>query len=141
MKADTSLYGAIMVSYLYMTTRRILLASFVFLFCIVMAAPSAHAASFDIKVANITMVPLPPTCEARATKRVIRSGGTVDIIWKSNAEKMIGLTKGETEWPADGRQRVAIAVLGKHVFPMTFIGKNGATRDCNVTVFVHAKKK
>jgi len=124
-----------------MTTRRILLAATLpLLLSIVMAAPSAHAADFTISVENITMVPLPPKCEARATKRVIRSGGSVDIVWKSNAEKMIGLTKGDTEWPADGRQRVAIAVRGKHVFPMTFVGENGATRVCTATVFVHAKK-
>jgi len=140
MKTDSSVYVAIVVSYLYMTTRRIFLAFSILFLSLCMAAPSAHAASFDLKVANITMVPLPPTCEARATKRVIRSGGTVDIVWKSNAEKMIGLTNGDTEWAADGRQRVAIAVLGKHVFPMTFIGKNGATRVCSATVFVHAKR-
>lgn len=104
------------------------------------AAPSVHAADFTLSVANVTMVPLPPTCEARATKRVIRSGGSVDIVWKSNAEMMTGLVQGEREWPADGRQRVSIAVLGKHTFPLTFVGKNGATRTCTATVFVHAKK-
>ncbi|MES2931591.1 MAG: hypothetical protein V4682_02730 [Patescibacteria group bacterium] len=124
-----------------MTTRRIFLAAlFPLLLCMVTAVPSAHAADFTISVENVTMVPLPPKCEARATKRSIRSGGSVDIVWKSNAEKMIGLTKGEAEWPADGRQRVAIAVRGKHVFPLTFVGKNGATRTCTATVFVHAKK-
>lgn len=141
MKAGTSVYAAIMVSYLYMTTRRTILVSSALLLCMFMAAPAAEAASFGLSVANVTMVPLPPTCEARATKRVIRSGGSVDIVWKSNAQKMIGLTQGETEWAPDGRQRVSIAVLGRHDFPMTFIGKNGATKTCNATVFVHAKKK
>ena len=132
-----------MVSYLYMTTRRIvsLSAVFVFLFATVPAMP-AHAAGFSLSVANVTMVPVPPTCEARATKRVIRSGGSVDIVWKSRgAQTMVGLVKGDKEWPVDGRQRVSIAVLGKHVFPMTFIAKSGATSTCSATVFVHAKRK
>lgn len=138
MKAGTSVSLAIMVSYLYMNHRY---AALLILPVLFLAAPTAHAGSFDIKVANITMVPLPPTCEVRATKRVIRSGGSVDIVWKSNAEKMVGLVKGEKEWSPDGRQRVSIAVLGKHEFPMTFVGKNGATRTCTATVFVHAKRK
>lgn len=132
-----------MVSYLYMTTRRIvsLAATFVLFFGAVPAVP-AHAAEFTLSLANVTMVPVPPTCEARATKRVIRSGGSVDIVWKSRgAEKMVGLVKGDQEWPVDGRQRVSIAVLGKHVFPMTFVAESGATRTCSATVFVHAKKK
>jgi len=132
-----------MVSYLYMTTRRILSLSTVLVLLFV-ALPSvpAHAQELTLTVANVTMVPVPPTCEARATKKVIRSGGSVDIVWKSRgAEKMVGLVKGDEEWPVDGRQRVSIAVLGKHVFPMTFIAKSGATSTCTATVFVHAKKK
>lgn len=145
MKRNIGVSVLIMVSYLYMTTRRTVLATGALivplLLCMVLAVPSAQAAEYNISVANVTMIPLPPTCEARSTKRVIRSGGSVDIVWKSNAEKMIGLTKDGGEWPADGRQRVSIAVQGKHVFPMTFVGKNGAIRTCDVTVFVHAKKK
>ena len=101
----------------------------------------ARAADFELSVANITMVPLPPTCEVRATKRVIRSGGSVDIVWKSrNAETVTGMVKGDKEWPTKGRQRVSIAVLGKHEFPMTFTSKNGATKTCTAKVFVHAKR-
>ena len=132
-----------MVSYLYMTTRRIvsLSAAFLLLFVFVPVAP-AEASELTFSVKNVTMVPVPPTCEARATKRVIRSGGSVDIVWKSQgAEKMVGLVQGDKEWSADGRQRVSIAVLGKHVFPMTFVAKSGATRTCSATVFVHAKRK
>ena len=100
-----------------------------------------RAESLSLKVANITMVPVPPTCEVRSTKRVIRSGGHVDIVWKSRgAAKMVGMVQGDTEWPADGRQRIALSVRGKHVFPLTFVGKNGATRTCSATVFVHAKR-
>lgn len=101
----------------------------------------ARAADFELRVANITMVPLPPTCEVRATKRVIRSGGSVDIVWKSrNAETVTGMVQGDREWPTKGRQRVSIAVLGKHEFPMTFTSKNGGVRTCTAKVFVHAKK-
>ncbi|HEY0979754.1 MAG TPA: hypothetical protein VGE23_02855 [Candidatus Paceibacterota bacterium] len=107
-----------------------------------LAAPSAHAASdIGLSVSNITMIPKPPTCEARASKKVIRSGGSVDIVWKSRgAVKMVGLVQGEKEWPADGRQRVSIAVLGKHLFPMTFVDRNGVTATCTAKVFVHAKR-
>lgn len=132
-----------MVSYLYMTTRRIvsLSATLVLLFVALPIAP-AHAQELRLSVANITMVPVPPTCEARATKRVIRSGGSVDIVWKSRgAQKMLGMVSGEQEWPVKGRQRVSIAVTGKHVFPMTFVAKSGAIATCSATVFVHAKKK
>lgn len=132
-----------MVSYLYMTTRRIVSLSALFLLLFVaMPAAAAEQKAFSLSVANVTMVPVPPTCEARATKKVIRSGGSVDIVWKSRgAEKMVGLVKGDDEWPVDGRERVSIAVLGKHVFPMTFIAKSGATRTCTATVFVHPRKK
>ncbi len=101
----------------------------------------ARAADLELRVANITMVPLPPTCEVRATKRVIRSGGSVDIVWKSrNAETVTGMVKGDKEWATKGRQRISIAVLGKHEFPMTFTSKSGATSTCTAKVFVHAKK-
>lgn len=105
-------------------------------------APSVSATEpLRFTVTNVTMVPKPPTCEARATKKVIRSGGSFDLVWKSKgAEKMLGIGEGK-EWPADGRQRVSIAVLGKHEFPLTFVGKNGAIATCPVTVFVHPKRK
>lgn len=105
---------------------------------------AARAATQDIAltVKNVTMIPKPPTCEARASKKVMTSGSSVDIVWKSkDAVKMVGLVQGEKEWPADGRQKVTIAVRGKHEFPMTFIGKNGATSTCTAKVFVHAKKR
>ena len=104
-------------------------------------APQASAAEpLTLTVANVTMVPKPPTCEARATKKVIRSGGSFDLVWKSKgAEKMLGIGEGK-EWPADGRQRVSIAVRGKHVFPLTFVSEHGAVSVCPVTVFVHAKR-
>lgn len=105
------------------------------------AAPAASAAApLTFTVSNVTMVPKPPTCEARATKKIIRSGGSFDLVWKSRgAEKMLGIGEGK-EWPADGRQRVSIAVRGKHVFPLTFVSENGAIATCPVTVFVHAKR-
>lgn len=126
-----------------MTTRRIVSfgAALMLLFVALPAIP-AQAKELSISVANVTMVPVPPTCEARATKRIIRSGGSVDIVWKSRgAEKMVGLVQGDTEWPTKGRQRVSIAILGKHEFPMTFIAKSGAVSTCSATVFVHAKKR
>ena len=105
---------------------------------------AARAATQDIglTVKNITMIPKPPTCEARASKKTMTSGSSVDIVWKSkDAVKMVGLVKGEKEWPADGRQKVTIAVRGKHEFPMLFVGKNGATATCTAKVFVHGKRK
>ncbi len=121
------------------TTSRIALALIVP--ALFLAAPAAKAAEpLTLSVKNVTMIPKPPTCEARATKKVIRSGGSFDLVWKSRgAKKMIGLGEGK-EWPADGRQRVAVAVRGKHVFPLTFVSKDGAIATCPVTVFVHAKR-
>ncbi len=104
----------------------------------------ANAAESDMKleVKHVTMIPKPPACEARASKKTIRSGGSVDIVWKSTgAVKMVGLVQGDKEWPADGRQRVSIAVLGKHTFPLTFVDRNGTTATCTAKVFVKAKKR
>lgn len=142
MKHLGSFWGIVLVQWVYMTNlSRIALALFVpaLLFSF---APSASAAEpLTLTVKNVTMVPKPPTCEARATKKVIRSGGSFELKWKSKgAEHMYGLTEGK-QWPADGKQRVSIAVLGKHEFPLTFVGKNGAIATCPVTVFVHPKRK
>lgn len=123
-----------------MTTRRIvsLGAALVLLF---VALPFTPAHAKNLSVTNVA-VPGPVSCEARTTRKIIRTGGFVHIEWKSEgAEKMVGLVKGNTEWPVEGRQRISISVLGKHVFPMTFIGKNGSTTTCSVTVFVHPKRK
>ncbi len=126
-----------------MTTRRIVFfGATLMLFFVALPAIPAQAKELSISVANVTVVPVPPTCEVRATKRVMHSGGSVDIVWKSRgAEKAVGLVQGDKEWPTKGRQRVSIAVLGKHVFPMTFIAKSGAISTCSATVFVHAKKR
>jgi len=103
-------------------------------------AGAAQAADFSISVANITMITKPPTCEARATKKRMTSGGTLSIVWKSDdADHMESLIRGGSTWPANGRERVSIAVAGKHVFPLTFTGPGG-TVTCPVTVFVHPKK-
>lgn len=101
----------------------------------------AHAESpFTISVKSITMVKIPPTCEVRATKKRMTSGGSMEIVWKSDrATSMTGLVKGDTVWPTKGRQRVSIAVLGKHEFPMTFEGPGGKTT-CVAKVFVHPKR-
>lgn len=81
----------------------------------------------------------PPRCEARASKRTMRSGDAVNITWKSKgAMQMVGLTKDDT-WPTKGKQRVMIAHEGKHTFPLAFIGKGGIAL-CPVTVFVHPKR-
>ena len=108
------------------------------------AAPLARvqaAEPFTIEVTNIVMVPKPPTCDARASKRSIHSGDAVTITWKSKgAETMKGLSTATAEWPTRGKQRVAISVVGKHIFPLTFITKNGGVATCPVKVFVHPKK-
>jgi len=101
---------------------------------------TAQAAELSISVTNVTMIPKPPTCEARGTKKRMTSGGTLSIVWKSDdAYHMESLIRGGSTWPADGRERVSIAVTGKHVFPLTFTGPGG-TVTCPVTVFVHPKK-
>lgn len=124
-----------------MTTRRIILASIIpLLLGVLIAVPSAHAAELTFSVENVTMVKAPPTCEARTTKRIMRSGSTTQIVWKSTrADYMEGMTRGERQWPTKGRERVAIAVLGKHEFPLTFVGPGGKTT-CIAKVFVHPRK-
>lgn len=109
--------------------------------CFAYATPTHAAETMPVfTVKNITMVPKPPTCEARATKKVIRSGGSFDLVWKSKgAVKMVGLTDGK-EYPADGKQRISIAVRGKHEFPLTFISRHGGVATCTAKVFVHAKR-
>ncbi len=108
------------------------------------AAPFARvqaAEPYALEITNITMVPKPPTCSARASKRSIRSGDAITITWKSKgAETMRGLSTATADWPTDGKQRVAIGVVGKHIFPLTFITKNGGVATCPVKVFVHPKK-
>ncbi|MBU1293089.1 hypothetical protein KJ819_03440 [Patescibacteria group bacterium] len=106
------------------------------------AAPVQAAETLSFEVTNITIVPKPPTCYARASKRVITSGDAVIITWKSKgAETMKGLSTATAEWPTRGKQRVAIGVVGKHIFPLTFITKDGGVATCPVKVFVHPKKK
>lgn len=124
-----------------MTTRRITLAVLLpLLLCMVIAVPTTHAADFNVSIKNVTMVKAPPTCEVRATKRVMRSGGTTEIVWKSDrADHMVGLTRDPREWPTKGRERFAIAFVGKHEFPLTFVGPGGKTT-CIAKVFVHPKK-
>ena len=120
---------------------RIALALFVPALLFTFAPQVSAAEPLTLTVKNVTMVPKPPTCEARATKKVIRSGGSFDLVWKSKgAVKMLGIGEGK-EWPADGRQRVSIAILGKHEFPLTFVSEHGAIATCPVTVFVHPKRK
>lgn len=123
-----------------MTTRRtVSLGTALVLFFVALPLAPLHAK--NLSVTNVA-VPEPLSCEARTTRKIIRTGGFTDIIWKSEgAEKMVGLVRGNKEWPVEGRQRIAISVLGKHVFPMTFIGKSGITTTCSVTVFVHPKRK
>ncbi len=108
-----------------------------------LAALPAHAATttpLTLSVKSITIVKAPPTCEVRSTKRVMTSGSVTEIVWESkNATSMTGLTRDEKVWPTKGRQRVAIAFLGKHEFPMTFEGPGGRTT-CVAKVFVHPKK-
>lgn len=123
-----------------MTTRPLVSLSAVFVLLFV-ALPVAPAHAKNLSVTNVA-VPEPLSCKARTTRKIIRTGGFTDIVWKSEgAEKMVGLVKEGKEWPVDGRQRISTSVLGKHVFPMTFIAKSGATTTCSVTVFVHPKRK
>jgi hypothetical protein len=106
-----------------------------------LAAAPAHAANtLTLSVKNLTVVKAPPTCEVRSTKRTMTSGAVTQIVWKSdNATSMTGLTRDQKVWPTEGRERVAIAFVGKHEFPMTFEGPGGKTT-CVAKVFVHPKK-
>lgn len=120
--------------------KKTLLAS-VLLPVLLFAAMPAHAATpFDLRVSNITVVKVPPTCEIRATKKRMTSGSTMEIVWDSkNATKAYGLTRDARTWDTEGRQRFAIAFVGKHEFPMTFEGPGGKTT-CTAKVFVKAKR-
>lgn len=141
MKHLGSLRQRSLVEWMHMTTTSRIALGLLVPALFLAAAPLASAQEpLQLTVTNVTMVPKPPTCEARATKRVIRSGGSFDLVWKSTgAAMMLGIGE-DTEWPADGRQRVSIAIRGKHVFPLTFVSKNGAIATCPVTVFVHPKR-
>lgn len=115
-------------------------ASFILPAALLVAAPVHAAPAFGLSIANITTVKMPPTCEVRSTKKRMTSGSTTQIVWESkNATTMTGLVKGDTVWPTKGRERVSIAVIGKHEFPMTFEGPGGKTT-CTAKVFVKAKK-
>lgn len=104
-------------------------------------APDAQAREITFSVSNVTIVKAPPTCEARSTKRRMSSGSVTEIVWKSSrAEHMEGLTSEKRVWPTKGRERVAIAFVGKHEFPLTFVGPGGKTT-CIAKVFVHPKKR
>jgi hypothetical protein len=103
--------------------------------------PVQAASPFTLSVKNITIVPAPPTCEVRSTKKRMASGSATYIVWESkNATAMTGLTRGEQVWPTKGRQRVAIAILGKHEFPLTFEGPGGKTT-CTAKVFVKQRSE
>lgn len=106
-----------------------------------LAAAPAHAAdSVGLSVSSVTIVKMPPTCEVRSTKKRMTSGSVTEIVWKSdNATSMSGLTRDERVWPTKGRERVAIAFVGKHLFPLTFTGPGGTTT-CVAKIFVKARK-
>ncbi len=110
---------------------------------LLLAGVPAHAASstpMTLRISNITIVKVPPSCDVRSTKKRMVSGGVTEIVWKSkNATSMTGLTTDERMWPTKGRERFAIAFVGKHEFPMTFEGPGGKTT-CIAKVFVKAKK-
>lgn len=129
---------------MYMTIRSLSRASALLIVpaLLLAAAPfSAEAADIQsLSVGKITFVPVSPTCEVRSTKKRMTSGSTTEIVWESkNATKMTGLVKGDATWPTKGRERVSIAVLGKHEFPMTFEGPGGKTT-CVAKVFVKERK-
>lgn len=130
-----------MVSYLYMTTRIFALIGVLFLSSF-SVAPVAHAAEpTGISIQGITVVKAPPTCEVRSTKKRMSSGSVTEIVWKSKyATVMTGLTRDDRVWPAKGRERVAIAFVGKHEFPLTFEGPGGKTT-CIAKVFVKPRTR
>lgn len=132
-----------MLSYLYMTNRTLAsISAAIVIPAFLLSFAPAYAATpdFSLRVSKVTMVKMPPTCEVRATKKRMTSGGTVDIVWKSeHATRMTGLTRDKRIWPTKGREHFAIAFVGKHEFPMTFEGPGGTTT-CVAKVFVKPKK-
>ena len=125
-----------------MTIRTLSFASAFLILPILAFTPvPAHAeVPFTISVKSITMVKVPPTCEVRSTKKRMSSGSVTNIVWKSeNATSMTGLTRDERVWPTKGRERVAIAFVGKHEFPLTFTGPGGSVT-CVAKVFVKERK-
>jgi hypothetical protein len=104
------------------------------------AVPAQAQETPTLSVKSIIVVKTPPTCEVRSTKKRMSSGSVTEIVWKSkNATKMMGLTRDERVWPTKGRERVAIAFVGKHEFPLTFEGSGGKTT-CVAKVFVKHKR-
>lgn len=130
-----------MVSWGHMTTRTLSLAGASLVLSLFVFALPAHAqVPFTLSIQSITIVKAPPTCEARSTKRWMRSGSVTEIVWESeNATSMTGFTSAARVWPTEGRERVAIGFTGKHEFPLTFTGPGGTTT-CIAKVFVHAKR-
>ena len=121
-----------------MTNRYLVLLLVPILFFVALPAHAANTLTLSVK--NVTIVKAPPTCEVRSTKRTMTSGSVTQIVWKSdNATSMTGMTRDGRVWPAKGRERVAIAFVGKHEFPLTFEGPGGKTT-CVAKVFVKAKK-
>lgn len=124
-------------------TTRIFLGAVVatsFLGGLLLPIPASAAEGMKLTVANVTMVKVPPTCEVRSTKKRMTSGSVTEIVWTSDhATHMKGMTRDERVWPKKGRERVAIAFVGKHEFPLTFVGPGGETT-CIAKVFVKPKK-
>lgn len=128
-----------MFSYKYMTIR--ILALSALLTFPLFWAPEAHAATSSLSIKSVTVTKAPPTCEARSTKKRMASGSVTEIVWKSkHATSMTGLTADERVWPTKGRERVAIAFVGKHEFPLVFEGPGGKTT-CVAKVFVKPRAR
>lgn len=124
-----------------MITRTLLVISALFLSSFFVAPVAQAQTSHPISIKNITVVKAPPTCEVRSTKKRMASGSVTEIVWKSKyATSMTGFTRDERVWPTKGRERVAIAFVGKREFPLTFEGPGGKTT-CTAKVFVKPRTR
>lgn len=102
-------------------------------------AAAAETPQLSFRIASVTTRPVPPTCEARSTKRRMASGNVTEIVWKSeNASYMLGIIPGEPR-PANGRQRIALSGPATYEFPLVFVGKGGLVT-CYATVHVRAPR-
>lgn len=108
---------------------------------ILMPVEAVKAKTTPVSVSNIKTVVAPPTCDVRSTKKWMHAGDTTKIVWESRRADYLGNFMSDTSpRPAKGSQRVTIAFVGKHEFPLTFVGPGGKTT-CIAKVFVHPKKK
>ncbi|MDQ1299579.1 MAG: hypothetical protein QG636_247 [Patescibacteria group bacterium] len=116
-------------------------AALVFSIGILTPIVDVQAKEASVSISDIKTVVAPPTCKVYSTKKWITAGKSTKIAWESKgADYLANFMSDTAQRPTKGSERVAIASVGKHEFPLTFVGPGGKTT-CTAKVFVHPKKK